>query len=406
MPPAELMSWNKTDRRWHKGYLGRRYAVSPKQLGTAATKEASRQAANDWWVKKQAEIDEALGKAKQHPAHIVAQYQTAIENHRVYARWHRKYGDPKLAEQSETTMEWLGEALRTDNPPDLTNEQKDPLYLYRREEKTWAAWRERLAQIRREEQAETATPKENTIRAHVDEYLATRKAQAEARGKIASYQSEQYHIAKLRQWVDPLAGMDTLNEALWERFCLHLSKQVGEGKIAPATMRGTQIVVRAFIRNRWERRFIELPRNLNNRNLSANVPLQEIELFSKEELQQLWDKATDRKRLYILLMLNSGMQPVDIATLRQDEVDWKAGRIMRQRTKTKGAANVPKVALTGSRFVGPGDKIVVQGQMIHGQPGNCTATGVQVTLAKPLTKDAQKRHKSESEAALPSDKKG
>jgi integrase len=73
------------------------------------------------------------------------------------------------------------------------------------------------------------------------------------------------------------------------------------------------------------------------------VPLQEIELFSKEELQQLLDNATDRKRLYILLMLNSGMQPVDIATLRQDEVDWKAGRIMRQRTKTKGAANVPKV---------------------------------------------------------------
>ena len=65
-----------------------------------------------------------------------------------------------------------------------------------------------------------------------------------------------------------------------------------------------------------------------------------------------------------------------------------------------------KVAFTGSHFVSPGDKIAVQGEMIHGKPGICTATGVQVTLAKPLSasKDA-KRHKSEAEAVPPSDKK-
>jgi hypothetical protein len=42
MALLELMTWNGKDRRWHKGYLGKRYAVSPKQLKTAATKEASR----------------------------------------------------------------------------------------------------------------------------------------------------------------------------------------------------------------------------------------------------------------------------------------------------------------------------------------------------------------------------
>jgi hypothetical protein len=65
-----------------------------------------------------------------------------------------------------------------------------------------------------------------------------------------------------------------------------------------------------------------------------------------------------------------------------------------------------KVAFTGSHFVSPGDKIVVQGEMIHGKPGECAASSVQVTLAKPLSpsKDAQKRHKSESGPALPNDK--
>jgi hypothetical protein len=66
-----------------------------------------------------------------------------------------------------------------------------------------------------------------------------------------------------------------------------------------------------------------------------------------------------------------------------------------------------KVAFTGSRFVSPGDKIVVQGEMIHGKPGTCTASSVHVTLAQPLnaSKDAQKRHNSDSGAVLPSDKK-
>lgn len=56
-----------------------------------------------------------------------------------------------------------------------------------------------------------------------------------------------------------------------------------------------------------------------------------------------------------------------------------------------------KVAFTGSHFVKPGDKISVQGEMIHGKPGTCTANNVQVTLAQPLTasKSSQKQAASE-----------
>jgi hypothetical protein len=65
-----------------------------------------------------------------------------------------------------------------------------------------------------------------------------------------------------------------------------------------------------------------------------------------------------------------------------------------------------KVAFTGSHFVSPGDKIVVQGEMVHGKPGICTASDVQVTLAKPLgaSKDAQ-QHKSDAEVVLPGNTK-
>ena len=105
------------------------YAVSPRTLGCEPTKEASRQAANEWWEKKLAEIDEALGKAKRHPANLVQHYEEAIENHRLFAKWHRKYGNLQEAERSEEMMEWLKEALASDTPPfPLTTPQADPRY--------------------------------------------------------------------------------------------------------------------------------------------------------------------------------------------------------------------------------------------------------------------------------------
>jgi integrase len=72
--------------------------------------------------------------------------------------------------------------------------------------------------------------------------------------------------------------------------------------------------------------------------------LKEVEPFAVEEIKQLLGEASERTRLYVLLMLNCGMYPVDIALLRQDEVDWITGRIIRKRTKTRDrSSNVPKV---------------------------------------------------------------
>ena len=57
-----------------------------------------------------------------------------------------------------------------------------------------------------------------------------------------------------------------------------------------------------------------------------------------------------------------------------------------------------KVAFTGSKFVSPGDKIVVQGEMVHGKPGTCTANSVQVTLAIPLTGSKNPQPKNDKKA--------
>jgi hypothetical protein len=54
-----LMTWVAFGRRWTKKYRGQMYAVSCKQLGCPETKDASAAAANEWWEKKQRELDEA-----------------------------------------------------------------------------------------------------------------------------------------------------------------------------------------------------------------------------------------------------------------------------------------------------------------------------------------------------------
>src|SRR4051812_22412596 len=51
------MSWVGNTKRWAKQYRGKSYSVSCRQLGSPPTKEASWQAANGWWEKKQSEID-------------------------------------------------------------------------------------------------------------------------------------------------------------------------------------------------------------------------------------------------------------------------------------------------------------------------------------------------------------
>jgi hypothetical protein len=51
------MSWEPKTRRWQKMYRRKRLTVSCRQLGTPETMEASRDAANAWFVARKAVID-------------------------------------------------------------------------------------------------------------------------------------------------------------------------------------------------------------------------------------------------------------------------------------------------------------------------------------------------------------
>ena len=344
------MTWTAKQSRWIKEYRGKHYSVSCKQLKTAKTKEASRQAANEWWLKKQEEIDGALGEAAKHPAHIITHYKDAIENWRLWGKWHRKYGDITQAEKADNTMEFLEEALKIDNPPfPLSKSLEDPRYelitTAKDQDGAYAIWLERFLTIRKEERNETSIPKENTIKAHAADYLALKKVHSENKGKIGSYFSNKQWLMVFINWLSPYAAITELNEGLWERYFIYLSSKVAKGDYTTTTAHNYFSSARAFIKNRYEKGIIPAPLNLHSRDLVFTKANNEIITFSIPEIKEIMAlNMTDIQRLYILLALNCGMYFKDIATLEQGEVDWTAGRITRKRTKTRDrSTNVPKV---------------------------------------------------------------
>ena len=351
MPAPERMSWSKTQRRWYKRYRGKLHWISPRTLGCEPTREASRTAANKWWEAKQTEIDRTLGEARKLPSHVVEHYEEALERHRKFAAWQRRFGTPADALPSEHRMEILQGWLKKPDPPfPLSKTVADPLYEIEKGLPLSDVadfrifWDERFQVLRKVEGQEQATPQEQTVVHHIDGYLELRKAQAQAKGKLGSYLSFAQWLRVFADWIGPNSPLESLNEDLWEKYFIHLSNKMAAGEYSPSTAKNYRNAARAFVTRCVEKRLIDAPRNLKSKQLAISVPYKDPVTFTPEEIQTHVGAAKPKMKLYILLMLNCGMYPHDISELRQGEVDWENGRINRKRTKTRDSSeNVPKV---------------------------------------------------------------
>ena len=77
--------------------------------------------------------------------------------------------------------------------------------------------------------------------------------------------------------------------------------------------------------------------------MSFDRPAAPIRTYTNAEIKTLVNAATGQHKLHVLLALNCGFYAVDIAHLRRDEVDLKAGTITRRRTKTRRQKHTPLV---------------------------------------------------------------
>jgi integrase len=355
MAPKELMGWVPSQKRWKKNYRGTSYWVSPRQLGCDRTRDASRSAANRWWEAKQAEIDAEISKAPPHPPQILDDYARAIENHRRYAAWNRRFGSVEEAAKSEKTIEILNEKLASSDPEfPLAKYYENPLHLILRDvpkEDQWITemqWidRYRHLQIEEAKEQQDQAPTDDSTVTHIDAYLKLEYARHSARNKISAYYNRKQWLNCFRNWaVVNAPKLTDITEDAWEAFFIYLAGLVQQEVYTGTTAANYQAAARWFIDQRYEsKRIANPPRNLRSKKYCFSKTQKDPVPFTKEEVKLYLDSATEWQKLFLLLMLNIGMYPSDIGQLLQTEVDWEKGRIARKRTKTRNrSAKVPRV---------------------------------------------------------------
>lgn len=343
-----LMTWEPKKSRWRKMHRGKIYTVSCVQLGTPETKEGSYAAANEWWRKKQAEldldashvphqdtVDQLARKRDWARSHDEPEIATALTRRIEHTRRLRANEDPS-EDYSEDMVARL-EAARMFGiviPDDLDPDVARQLFG---DGRTWAERFER-------QRTASKVPDDLTVGGQVKEWLAGMLARCQSGSAMSAGQYDNLRRASeaFRDWHGGEKRIETVNEGTLKKWYEYLLQQVAEGKIARETAKSRFRQSKQFIGDICSLGVIPFPKNFHKKwvfGSSAN----EIKPMSVEEVRLLVSRATGQLRLHLLIMLNCGFTQFEVSELRRSEVDWKRGAITRKRIKTRGAESVPIV---------------------------------------------------------------
>jgi hypothetical protein len=203
-------------------------------------------------------------------------------------------------------------------------------------------WRDRLAVMQR-----SATSPDDTVKGHVDRFVAVKMADVAA-GELSAGRAVKLrlYLTEFADWVGYDTAVTEIAGQTLSDYRLELLKRVESQTWSRPTAKDRLDSVKSFVRWLWQIEAIaSLPRILHGKSqaLQIGAAPPRIVIFTKQEIDLSLAKACDRTKLYILLMLNCGMTQKDIADLLPTEVDWDVGRITRRRSKTDKFANVPEV---------------------------------------------------------------
>lgn len=196
---------------------------------------------------------------------------------------------------------------------------------------------------------------------HMKSFVGQKQQEAE-RGDLSlgRFNVIRLHLEQFGKWIGVDATVNEIDGPLLKKYQSHLLDVVkqrtqqkrsprGDAKVprfSATTAKEHLATVKMFVRWLWEMEVIAvLPRVLGNKSNTLKITAEGTApvIFDNAEVELLLKNATGRTKLFILLMLNCGMTQKDIADLRKSEVDLKAGRIIRKRSKTENFDSVPTV---------------------------------------------------------------
>ena len=333
MPKAVQMTWIKGQKHWTKMHKGVRYYISPKELGTEATMEASVHAANRWWEEKKRSLDMEEWQAQQKfipgtgaaKAEVLYPYlpgglsevpSRAVVHAAVLAMLEDYKDKPELRRELLVRFFGAGEVQKM----------------------------EREAEEKVKQLAISEAP-DRSVGYLVNSFL-TMEQRRVALGNLTAGQLDNTRrcIHHFQDWLGENTDIAELTEQRWETWYRFLVEQLHSGTWGDTHCDRHFSTAKRFVRYLWELKIIELPRNLNSRQLVFTVtPPEEIEHWTVEDIAQMNAVVKNQPRLHFLLMLNCAMLGKDISDLKQREVDWCRGIITRKRSKTRKKENVPVV---------------------------------------------------------------
>lgn len=293
---TDPMTWRASTRNWTKKLTaeqaeaaGKKFLnVSCRQLVKAGllnrnapqTKEASRAAMRKWWEAKQAELEPAKAP----------------------------------------TAEDIATRLNSTDP-----EEQGQAYLDHFEQQ--------LAELGVEPTEENSVSKCSRV------WLAKLQRQVKAN----SWDVHRCHIERFASWMEN-SSLDSVDGRKLESWNEHLRDLVEAGEITSTYASAVWATTVRFVRWAYQTERLEaLPRNIDDKGLTIAKGTTTPQTLSTAEVKKLLAAADERRKLYLLLMLNCGFTQIDVANLKQDAVNWTKKTISRKREKTATHKAVPYV---------------------------------------------------------------
>lgn len=332
--------------RWRKTYNDQKYVVYCSELGLPEelwTELGSYQAANEWWLKKKAEIDAGVRPVPPEVERVIKTLRTkkavltaeGKDAHFAESQIADAYAEPEHAESMPDphTARILG---RLDELGIETGE----LYTLPKPELDYALgatdyWDEKQV-------PKSLAQAERTVGYHLDRWaeLMRQRVTPTTFSVVQSYLKIFRDIRHGDRLV--LGGemqIDVLTEAKLDEAYLAFKSWDKE----ETTKQKQFVYFRSFVRHLIERRFIPPLANIDSKAFTFKVKKTGKEPADARRIRDFLGELPDRFQLYALLALNCSMNNIDIAQLTHGQIDWGRSTLTRKRVKTEGHENVPVV---------------------------------------------------------------
>lgn len=357
MPANFEMSWEGEPHfRWVRMHKGTRYRVKCRDLGLPEskwTKQDSYQAANEWWVKKRAELDAipvpdndprkpTLDAIAYYLKHALPEEVPAFQAARAALEAHPitepaaddnpvPPADLHVINENVNLLEMFGASIPASVPDQILS----------------ATLGHARVNAERVRVAGDADP-EATVGVLLDRWVTLRTDEWEATTlrEVCDFVKEfknftttdsdggKPKVVFSGDWL-----VSRINEDTVENMFLAI-RQLPHGRVA---LKKRWQRWRQWVEWLSEKNKIERPRNLWSKGLVFSVKKTKPKVVPLETARTVLAKLPSRFKLYALLGINASMNPIDVGKLRKDMIDFKKGTLTKQRVKTEGEENVPEV---------------------------------------------------------------